>query len=284
MLGIRTFVHSTALVVMGFALPGSAIAGQDRVDLCHPNAHGMAANLLTVSESSVEAHLAHGDWAVSRELRGDELDNDCDGAIDEHEPVAWSWDLWAGVRDGQLADAWSNGAPVPPMLLIYLFDEEFMATWSEADLCVLPFIVESTSGAGDPDAWFDWALKLVPSEDHDLVCDNLDPAAFEGDPWETFSNLSWEFSVVPLDAATSEIIQSWYPGTIDYVYGGDTWINGVPLSEWEGTDYMVNYGWAWAVDDAMEIGDELLETEEVAAGADGYYLLTSIYFIGTFEL
>lgn len=60
---------------------GAASAGEDRVQLCHQHAEGVAT--IEVSSRAVPAHEAHGDHRVADEACGNEVDDDCDGSVDE---------------------------------------------------------------------------------------------------------------------------------------------------------------------------------------------------------
>jgi hypothetical protein len=255
----------------------SAMAGEAKVDICHmSDAHSW--HLITVAESAVPAHLAHGDWLPSEEVLFDEVDNDCDGVVDEFEPDLIMWNLATGIQDGDLASVWLEGIEIPPTFLLTFVEWEYLDAWDPAYTCTVPFTFEMTAGTADPDAWFDWVLALTPSTAWDNVCDNLDPAF--GDPWADFGSATWEMTLLGLDEPTAALIQEWAVEDWSvywepYVFGSDTWFNGEYLSEMAGTQ--LHYGLANVVDGDMNVGGDLLGTEEVAALTDGWYQLQPLY-------
>ena len=258
----------------------SALAGVAKVDICHlSDDHSW--HIINVAESAVPAHLAHGDWLPSEEVPLDGADNDCDGLVDEGEPELFMWQLYTGIQDDELTSVWLDGVEIPPTFVVTLATAEYADTWDPADTCTVPFTFEATAGASDPYAWFDWTLVLTPSTDWDNVCGDLDPAL--GDPWEYFNSTTWEMTMVGLDEPTAAILEAWSAGgwSLDwepYAFGSDTWIGGEDISEYTGTQ--IHYGLANVVDDDMNVGGDLLGTEEVAAHADGWYQLEAMYLFG----
>ena len=66
-----------------FAFASAAMADGRKVDICHlPPGNPANPQLISVGASAVPAHLAHGDSLVGEEICN-EIDDDCDGEIDE---------------------------------------------------------------------------------------------------------------------------------------------------------------------------------------------------------
>ena len=55
-----------------------------KVDVCHVDQDTGEWSAINISENAVDKHLSnHGDWLVEEEACGDDVDNDCDGEVDE---------------------------------------------------------------------------------------------------------------------------------------------------------------------------------------------------------
>lgn len=77
---LRIAVSILMFAVVAFAGPsaGSALAGQEKVDMCHLTGNGEF-NLISIAEPAVEAHLAHGDHLPDSDGN---CDSDQDGIFD----------------------------------------------------------------------------------------------------------------------------------------------------------------------------------------------------------
>jgi hypothetical protein len=75
---------SVALLAVGGLAPPMLAWSADTVQVCHrPPGNPSNIRIITVAQSDVAAHLAHGDTLVTQEACNG-VDDDCDGVVDNH--------------------------------------------------------------------------------------------------------------------------------------------------------------------------------------------------------
>ena len=102
-------------------------------------------------------------------------------------------------------------------------------------------------------------------------CEALDPAAWS-DPYEIIW-FDWEISLREISSDTEELLRASYPdyetAWEPYVFGASTYWNGYEVA-FADSD-VTQYGFALQLDDDLVMTDEPITTEDVEAGADGYF-------------
>ncbi len=132
----------------------------------------------------------------------------------------------------------------------------------------------AVDGSSAPSAWHDFLFDLATPYFNDC---ELDPAVWGSDPYAIFTGTDWEMAFEPMDQSMTDIFikilgsskfQSEYE---PYFFGVSTYQDGSNHSQ---TEY--GYGWP-VVGGTIDDSADLLTTEQVAAGADGWYTAQSMY-------
>ncbi len=207
-----------------------------------------------------------------------------DGDLD---PCTWTLELWAGVHDGQFADVYLDGETLEPRLNLWLMGEDF--DWDfEAHACMLSMVVSSSEGTSDLDAWYDWEIQVDPPDVFGTNCEYLDPE-WVATNLPTITDWVTEVVIESIDPWTAADAASWggdwWASFEDWAFGGDFYEQYVGSMTWyQMRGYNPFFGVAWQVDDDLDIVDDdldvsdggnFVEPTDVAAGADGYYWLST---------
>ena len=204
-------------------------------------------------------------------------------------PITWTVELWAGVHEGQFADVTLAGETLEPRLNLWLMDENF--DWDFAThSCMLSMVVSNSEGTSDPDAWYDWELQVDPPDVFGTNCDSLDPE-WAAANLPTITDWVTEVVIEGIEPQTAAdyagMWGDWWAAFEDWAFGGDFYEQYVGSMTWyQMRGYNPFFGVAWQVDaDLNVIDDDLdvsnggtfVEPTDVAAGADGYYWLSTAW-------
>ncbi len=175
-----------------------------------------------------------------------------------------------GVQDGQVVDGAADGEVIPPTLQFTLAEEAYLDTWDERYACHVYYDLAPTPGGTAPEAWYDLDLGATL---RDSSCP--DHGNWRPETWGWATD-AVELALMEPDAEISAVIAKHYDAEYaTSLFGGQVWFDGALLS---GPSDQTLIGWAYGVDEAMEIGDELLDNAEVAAGTDAWINVQSVYF------
>jgi hypothetical protein len=203
-----------------------------------------------------------------------DTDTDTD-PVNYFEPYLYSWGFEGGVIGGELATLNSSHGELPPAFYFELFEKEYMEGYDDRYSCIIMYTAGATAGTTAPDAWFDFSFDL--SVPYYTDCDNLDPNVWGADPYAIFTANTWELTVEQIDADLQATFlkqlgqEKWETEYEPYTFGVQTYIDGAAIHTMQ-----TMWGVAWTVD-GTDLGDELLEVEDIAMGADGYYRMLPFY-------
>ncbi len=222
-----------------------------------------------------------GDSDADSDADGDaDADSDADTDPEYFEPDYWGWNYSFGVQAGAVAEVYISGLVTPPYFEIMLVEEEYFDAYDESYACHLYYGFSAVPAESWSEAWYDWAIEIEPDS---TDCPDLDPELWGEEPLEAIGN-SFEVTVGALDADLESSIQGWFTDWetdyAPYAFGSNNYVDGALSS-----DRQTHYGWAFEVDDDMNLVDpesygNLLELDAIAAGADGYYFVYTAYVFG----
>jgi glycyl-tRNA synthetase alpha subunit len=126
-------------------------------------------------------------------------------------------------------------------------------------------------GNSNPDAWLDFVF--LPDVHYYTDCDRLDPDIFGDDPYALFDNTTWEVVIDPLGAELQELFietvgeEEWEESCEPYVFGAQVHEDG-------NSPEVSQTHWGWTLEVyGGALGEELLEVEQIAQGANGFFIV-----------
>jgi hypothetical protein len=206
-------------------------------------------------------------------------DSDADTDPNYFEPYLMSWGFDGGMVGGQPTEINSSHGAIPPLFYFELYEKEYLDGYDDRYTCLIAFEPTIGQGTSGPDAWFDWTFDLA--EAFSNTCENLDPAVYGKDPAAYFGSAQWELTGEPMGEALTAMFMKWTKDKWEteyepFVFGGQAWADG---QQFEGDgDPQVMWGVVWSLDGTdLPDDSELLEVEDIAMGADGFYRLMPVY-------